>query len=36
MLLFVGVRGWRRQAGNREEWRWLLREVFAQKGIMDN
>jgi hypothetical protein len=33
-LLLIGVRGWRRQAGNREEWRRLLGKVFVQKGIM--
>jgi hypothetical protein len=32
-LQILGIRGWKRQAGNREEWRLLLREVRAQKGF---
>jgi hypothetical protein len=36
VLLLVGVQGWRRQAGNTEEWRQLLREVFVQKGFTED
>ena len=29
----LGARGWRRQAIHRKEWRHLLKEVKAQKGL---
>jgi hypothetical protein len=33
-LQLLGIRGWRRRAANRDEWRRLMREVKSRKGAV--
>jgi hypothetical protein len=32
-LQLLGIRGWRRRAANGDEWRHIMREAKARKGL---
>jgi hypothetical protein len=32
-LQLLVIRGWRRRAANRDDWRYLMREAKARKGL---